>query len=61
MADNKMVETIKHSLAEFNANRAANPDSPVDLSDANFYGAMGLRRSDFERVIATRQSIKFAD
>jgi hypothetical protein len=40
---------------------AANPDSPVDLSGANFYGAKGLRRSEFERVITTRQSIKFAD
>ena len=39
MADNNMVDTIKRSLAEFNAYRAANPTGTVDLSGANFCGA----------------------
>jgi uncharacterized protein YjbI with pentapeptide repeats len=39
MADNKMVETIKRSLLDFNKYRAANPAGTVDLSGANFCGA----------------------
>jgi hypothetical protein len=61
MVDNKMVETIKRSLLDFNNYRAANPAGTVDLNGANFYGAKGLRASDFEQIVeAVRQSIKFA-
>jgi len=60
MADNKMVDWIKHSLAEFNEYRVANPTATVDLSGANFCSA-NLREANFRGVDLKGADLCWAD